>query len=88
MKTMSKAKEKTQSPAADTELAQDKPAKQTVTHKVTEDDTPVKNPHGHYEIKGHEVHGKNETRLFGTGVNEKSWLTKEEAQERGFYWKN
>ena len=39
------------------------------------------------QIKGTEVgEGKNKTRLFQTSAYVKEWLTKSEAEKKGFFW--
>ena len=43
---------------------------------------------GNVTIKGAELGGKNPTRLFQTGPDEKTWLTKDQATEKGFFWKD
>lgn len=40
--------------------------------------------HGHVTIKGSEEGGKR--RLFQTSPEVKEWLTKNEAEDKGFYW--
>jgi len=48
------------------------------THSQKEDKAP--RIHSELEIKGAELTGKNPTRLFQTGPYEKTWLTKEQAE--------
>jgi len=44
---------------------------------------------GGITIKGSEMTGKKtETRQFQTAPDTKEWLTKEQATEKGFYWKD
>lgn len=43
---------------------------------------------GQMQVLGSEFGGKNPTRLFQTGPHEKTWLTKDQAREKGFYWKD
>jgi len=58
----------------------------TVEHGKTTDNPPTTPLHG-MSIIGTQVKGKNETRLYQTSPDTKEWLTKEQAEKSGFYWK-
>ena len=59
--------------------------------KPKSEDKPVSEPTAptgeELQIKGTEVtEGKNKTGLFQTSPNVKEWLTKSEAEKKGFFW--
>jgi len=58
-----------------------------VDHGKTTDNPPTTPLHG-MSIIGSQVRGKNETRLYQTDPNTKEWLTKEQAEKSGFYWRD
>ena len=51
-------------------------------------DNPPGFPLAGMKIAGQENQGKAETRLFQTDPDTKTWLTKEQAEEKGFFWKD
>lgn len=51
-------------------------------------DNPPQFPLAGMTIKGQENQGKGETRLFQTEPDVKTWLTKAQAEEKGFFWKD
>jgi hypothetical protein len=88
---MAKKHEKTVDEEADEVFGPDPepkaaPAK-SITHHSSEPKQENRQPT--LEIIGEQVsEGKNQTRLFQTGPFQKRWMTKSEALEQKFYWKD
>ena len=51
-------------------------------------DNPPQQPLGGMTIVGQQREGKNPTRLYQTAPDVKEWLTKEEAERIGRYWRD
>lgn len=83
---MATKKQNTKSDQTDFEASIDEPPK-SETHDIRSMPEPKKEDRNPvFEIKGEQVTGKNETRLFQTGPFEKTWLTKAEATDKKLYW--